>query len=427
MDRVINGELGAGREWYEQLLPVPVARILSGTVSEDPGSKFGQAFMQTVAQLEAAGVLDNLTTRDVNGVAVEDPAKLQEFYDTLQAQIKNNMVAYTLFGMWAPAAPGLPTNVVESDAWEMPRREDFDSEEAWLSAVKAAERQGAADWSWHEQGLASLKDQARMIFSELGYEAGMEWWIKNHPGELIWAPGYTSTSKVTGDTDATAPPTLAGIVWIEDNAEFLRRYHGVASYFMPQGTPGTDSGEFSQVAYDAQLEQGLRERKDLREFLTDVIVKRGERIYYDTKDDYNEAIARAEAAGDTATVETLEAEWQQHKQLLYLSNPLLQAKNVTYAENETNRQQQLAQLLRIMDDPISLRAIGDGQAQGVQQLLDAYREYETARADVKGKRGSAATSRRVQLKEAYEAEIARIVDTFPGLADLARGLFRVPA
>lgn len=428
MDKVLNGDLGAGREWYESVLPTPVNRIFSGAIRSDPGSQFGSAWMQSVMQMEAAGALDHLTGAD--------PGERQKFFDTLSAQTRNNMIARALLGFFAPAAPGLPSNAVDVAA--LPKAltvEDFsefpDPEAAYRAWLDDAEAQAAlgrapteVDWTWHKMGLDSLRDEFRSVVAQVGYADAMTWWATNHPGELIIATG--STSKV-GDASgaADAPATLAAAKWMQDNQQFLREYPGVGTYFLPEGNPGTPGGQFDQRAYNAQLEDGIRQKKELGEFLDDVIVKRGESIYYDTKDDYDQARANAERAGDTATLDQLDAEWAQHKALIYATNPLLAAKNASFAENTVYRQDQLRDLLRLMNDPRSARALG-GQADGVQSLLDAYRQWYVGTDAIKGNRSNTATRQREELRQAYEQGIARVTDQHPGLKDLANGVFRIP-
>jgi hypothetical protein len=428
MDKVINGEMGANREWFEQLLPTPVARIINGAIRTDPGSRFGQAYMQAVANMEAAGALDHL-----NGA---DPGELNDFHSTLQAQIRNNMVAGALFGLFAPAAPGLPENTVGGNVEDLEPidRDNYGNDEAYEAAL--AEREnllrtgnaGQADWAYHKQGIESLKAEARKVFAELPYEEAMEWWTRNHPGELIYAQSRAgSSSKLSDGSDgAQAPASLTAAGWMQDNMDFLRQYPGIGTYFIPAGTAGTEGGEFSDVAYRAQFELGVREKKELREFLDGVIVARGEHIYYETKDDYDEARAAAQNAGDTATLESLEAQWAQEKALIYGANPLLAAKNAGYAENVEVRAQQQAQLVSLMQDPQSYRALGQ-QALGVQDLMDAYGQYQRAMQQIQGERSRKAVQTRAQIKRNYEDSVATITDAYPGLADLARGLFRIPS
>jgi hypothetical protein len=423
MDRVINGEQGAGREAYEQFLPTAANRILSGALRTDPNSQFGATWMQSVAQMEAAGAIDGITGADAG--------EKQQFFDTLSAQVRNNMWGRVLFGLWAPASPMLPENTVTPEGLAPVDRADYGTDEAYQQALAdraAFDRQGQdADWSFHKAGLNSLKSQARKVFAELPYEEAMEWWVKNHPGELILAPGVAGTTKV-GDLAgaANAPATLAAAKWMENNAELLRDYPGVAVYLMPQGNPDTENGDFSQVAYNSQLEQGIRVKKELMEFLDDVIIKRGEGIYYDTKDDYDAAIAQARRMGDEAAVDSLEAQWLQEKQLIEATNPLFAAKNASYAENEVLRQQQILDLGRLMNDPRAYQAMGD-QALGIERLADAYAAYQRARDALSGARGPEAQRQRAQLADQYRATVDAVVGEFPGLSDLARGIFRIPS
>lgn len=428
VDTLLNGELGAGREWYEQLLPTPINRIINGAVREDSASRYGQAFMQAVANLEMAGVLDELTRDPETGQF--DPGQLEAVYNTLRSQIKNNMIATALYGMWAPATPGLPENAVDGewladhiDRDQFPEGEVGD--EQFAEAVRDAERVGEADWIYHKQGLENVRAEWQEISNKLPYADAMAYWTKHHPGELVVATAR-KTEVASAGSEAHVSATLTGVGWMESNQAFLAKYPGIATYFIPQGDPNGPGGQFSQVAYRAQIEQGIRQRVGLHEYLENVIVSRGEQQYYTARKPYKEAIERAQQAGDTGRVAQLQAAWTQEKNLIYAANPLLAAKQATFAENEARREAAMRDLATMMNDPESFRAIGN-QALGVQDLLDAFRRYSTGMEQIKGQRGTAAVSRRAQLQRQYEARVETITQAYPNLDDLASGLFRIPS
>jgi hypothetical protein len=102
-DKVINGELGAGREWWEQMLPSWANRIIGGVLpTEDMGSKYGAAIQSTLANMEAAGMFT-----DPQYQTPEGKAKLLH---ALQVGIHNDLLATAIFGFFAraprPTRPG---------------------------------------------------------------------------------------------------------------------------------------------------------------------------------------------------------------------------------------------------------------------------------------------------------------------------------
>jgi hypothetical protein len=419
MDKVINGDMGAGRAWYEQMLPSWANRIIGGVLSDDPASQFGSAYTNALVNLEAAGRLDQLTGTD--------PTAMARFQNDLKAQVANQMVARALFGFFAPASPSGPTNDVVADYRNeiAAARERGDEETAAKLEARDGQSVLTPDWSAHHAGIASLKDEYRQAVSKLGYEQAQTWWAANHPGELIFA--HSARTEV-GDSDAYAPATLTAAKWMQDNKHLLDNYGGkggIATYFMPQGTPGTTGGEYSDVAYRAQLEQGIREYKSLDDYFEQIVTQRGEAIYYDSKDDYDAEIAAATAQHDMARVAQLQDEWAQQKQLIYATNPLLAAKNAEYATSGVGQQQKLQQLNGLLADPTAVASLGD-QAAGVAQLMLAQRQFTAGTDAVKGQRGYVATAQRQSLRHDYQSAINQVLARWPGLEDLARGVFRVP-
>jgi hypothetical protein len=403
MDRVVNGELGAGRNWFEKLMPGVVSRLVSSIPDEDLGSQYGSAAASAIANMEAAGRLDEL-----NGA---DPTAIARFQNDLQAQIANQMFMRAIMGFFLPAAPSLPTNDTTD--------------------VETGERILKPDFVWEKAGLSSLKDEARSIFSQLPYEEALVWWQVHHPGELVYQPsGATAQTSVGGDLPgAQAPATIAASKWMQDNPYLIDEYGrkgGIATYFIPQGEPGTTGGEFSMDAYRAQLETGIREHKSLDEFFENIVIQRGEAVYFDTKDDVDAAIAAATAVGDTYQVSLIEDWWSQRKELIKASNPLMAAKFAAYATSGIARDRVIGQLNDLLADPQAIDAIGADQAGGVAELLLAQRDYEAAREAVYGERGFMATTAREAAKTEFDQRIAAVVARFPGLGDLARGAFRIP-
>jgi hypothetical protein len=429
LDKAVNGDLGAGRKWYETMLPSSVNRILGGVLSEDPASKFGAAYTQALFNMDAAGRLDAYRNGDASA-----KARLQ---DELATQVHNNLFATAIFGFFAPAAPTIDYKVDPNKGDTV----DGDAENSF--------RGNKADWSAHVTGLKSLKDEYRAMAARVGVEKANAWWAAVHPNELIYQQGGAGSRTVVGTTSAQAPATLRAAEWMQSNPDFIKAYGGkggVASYFLP-GTPGhyepdgkggqtfvPDPGaaggkddEYSDVAYRAQLETGMREYKSLDEVFDDIVVARGEQIYYNAKDKYDTLISQAEAAGDHITVKSLEDEWSAKKQEIYAGNPLLEQKNVSYATNSAQQKTAMAQLDKLIGDqsPQVAAAIGANR-DGLIELRQAFQSYQDGAAQLSGRRGAYAAGQRAGLKDSYASTVTSVQARYPELADVIRGVFRIP-
>jgi hypothetical protein len=390
VDKVINGELGAGREWWETMLPSWANRIISGVIpTEDMGSKFGAAIMSTMANQEAAGMYDDPKYQTPEGQA--------ELLNSLQVGIHNDMLALAIFGFFAPAAPTYEGGPIAEP-----------------------------DWSSHIEGLRSLKDEARQLFARLPYEEAKAWWMAVHPNESILAPTGQGSRTSVGAKSASAPATIAAASYLEKNTEFFANYGGkggIAAYFIPQGKAGTKNGEYSDVAYRAQLELGIRDYKSLDEYFTDVVTARGYAQYFALKDDYDAKKTRA--ASSPQLSDKVDAEWQAQRDQLMAANPLLAQRLAESAVDNARTGATMQSLYRLVNDtsPSTIKALGRNRA-GVQAMLDAKERYDKGAEQLGDRRGSAANRRRNQNKTAYDTEIAQLAEQFPGLADLARGVFR---
>jgi hypothetical protein len=413
LDTILNGQMGAGQNWYSMILPPSINRIIRGWIQSDPASQYGQAYAQAAQALGASGAFDKL---DGN-----DPTAISNVSDALGAQIRSNMVLNTLFGFFAPAAPAVGN----------------ESHGGAGSGTKA-------DWSAHMQGYNSLQEEAQKALADLGPTRFRLWWAATHPHELAYDP--TANSHTTGGTaNAFLPATLQAAVWSEQNQQFRHDYGGaggVAAYFIPshqnitgydaQGNPiigpdTTGQNSYNAIAYRAQLQDHARSYKPLQELIPDLIVQRGETEYYAAKDDYDARISAAKNSGDTYTAKQLTAEWSQKKQDIYAHNPLLAEKNASYATNGAVQAVAVGQLRKLVDDhsPSTTKAIGDLRG-GVQILLDALDQYNADDQALSGRAGSAATMARAQLRETYAAEVASVAQQYPDLADLVKGVFRTP-
>jgi hypothetical protein len=206
---------------------------------------------------------------------------------------------------------------------------------------------------------------------------------------------------------------------------------GVAAYFIPQGAPGTTDGSYSDVAYRAQLEAGIRTYKSLDDYFDQIVLSRGMNEYFQAKDAYDQQRSQLVASGDRSAAGQLDAQWQATKDDIEARNPLLAEKLAAGAENNAARDNQIGQLWQMVrdDTPSVTKALGDNRA-GVAAMLQAYADYQDASTALAGRSSNAATKQRQLLRATYDARIQELAGgpsaQYPELADLARGVFRLP-
>jgi hypothetical protein len=398
MDKVINGELGAGREWYEQLLPSTINRLLTNVVNTGDNSRLGQSVMSTLANMEAAGQLDDPKYQTPEGKA--------DLLHKLQVGTKNDLIMSTIFGFFLPAAPSYDTQV----------------------ETKGGYQGSETDFAARILGLRSLKDEARKVFADLPYEEAKAWWQANHPNELVLAPTGVGSKTTVGADAASAPATLAAAKYMQENYEFFRQYGGkggLAAYLIPQGPEGTVNGTYSDIAYRTQLELGIRDYKDLDTYFDDLVTSRGMADYFAAKDKYEADLA---AAGASPSLKRqVEAEWDATKEALDKANPLLSQKLAAYAVDNAANASTLARVEDLAADTsaATTKALGVNRG-GLIELIEARRQYEDTVGQLGDRRGNSATRQRDLARSTYDETVQEIGTRYPGLADMVRGVFRLP-
>jgi hypothetical protein len=177
------------------------------------------------------------------------------------------------------------------------------------------------------------------------------------------------------------------------------------------------------VAYRAQLELRIRDYKSLDEYFDDIVTSRGLQQYFAAKDEYD--AKKAQAASSPGVTRQLDAEWAQTRANIMAANPLLPVRLAGYAADNAAEGQTIQSLYRMVNDTSAstTQALGPNRA-GIKAMLDAKAQFDEANASLGDRRGSTANHRRQQNKTTYDAQITQLATQFPGLADLARGVFR---
>ncbi len=376
IDRLANGELGAGRPWYETWMPAPVAAVWK-TFNED-GAQFASAQRNAIVSLDAGGYLEKFRGPDVTAHDRE------VLLDSVRAQTRNQMALRGIFAFFAPASPTTP-------------EDDYGSETE-------------ADVLYRAAGIHSLKDEMRVMIDDYGYEKALAVWAKVHPNELAF---FTPGTEV--GTGADAPITLEATNWMGNNARLFEDYSEVAAYFIPNAP-----GEFSQVAYNAQLAIGVRSKKSLEQFADQVLVRNSTNEYYAAKDAADKAINDAKASGNTEYAKQIEESFSAWKKDFNATHPVFVEQQNLYGERANRRTQAVAELSQLLaNEDVS----GIPDAPGAAAMLQAYETYQQFQLSMSGDQSTDARVYKAQAAQSYRAYMLSVVAQYPGLIDLYNSVF----
>jgi hypothetical protein len=378
LDKVMRGELGAGRPAWESFMPSVARRMWRALDPDERDSQAAAAGRNAILALDAAGLTPGPDATQ---------AEIDTYIQRVRTATQNQMVLRAIFGVFAPGTPSSPEQSV-GDA-------------------------NAADPFYRAQGINTLTDEMRKMVNDYGYQKASVLWAALHPDKL----GYLETSTTTAGQNQFIPATAATEQWMQDHKGFLKANGAIGGYFIP-----TDPGEFSPTAWQAQLEMGLRKHKTLQEFYTDVRVSGAERTYYAAKDARDAEVAKHIAAGDEAGAKAIKANFSAWSQGFLAYNPLFAQKQATYGMRQVTAERAVAQLRTMLADP-STPALPE--LPGVQDMVDAYAAHTQFSAQLKGQRSAEATAARASEISGYEDYQKRLVQAYPGLQDLYNGVFRV--
>jgi|GEM_PF-3842551 len=376
LDLAMRGQLGAGRPVWESFMPTALRRFWAALDGDERDSQTASAVKNAIVHLDAAGLVPPPDAT---------PAERDAFLQRIRVGAHNQLLMRATFATFAPGAPSQPEQATEGDA---------------------------ADPFYRAQGIASLQDEARKMISDFGYGKALAVWTKLHPDKLAF---FVSGSETAGKSQVV-PATRAAEQWMQDHRGMLGKYKTVAGYFIP-----TDPGEFSQQAWQAQLESGLRTRKDIGEFYADVRVRGAERTYYAALDARDKAVADALATGDEDGARGIKEGFRLWSEQFQSYNPLFSEKQSTYQTRVVQAQQALAELRAMLDDP---DVPGLPDLPGVRAMVDAYAAHVQWGAQLRGIRSAEATASRDGEQAAFGRYMAQLVGRYPGLRDLYNGLFR---
>jgi hypothetical protein len=356
IDTAINGPVGTGETWT-QLVPTVARQVLKNMSTDQRNSVMASSMSGAFANLAAAGLVPS--TQNASSEV------MNQFRNRLQSQVRSQLFLRAVFGFFSPAAPSAPSEGTSASG---------------------------ADFAWSMSGIQQLSDEYKQILNETGGDVGRANAVFTtlHPDEVVYkvdgAPSdetkMPASAYETGRSGSTVKgaylaSTDSALQWMTTHADFVKQYPSVSAYFLPNSTTNEP---FSDAAYQAQLELGLRQRKSPQEFMDAVYLKHAESMYYPTVKAYDAKIAEVKLTGDKATASYWTASKSNWEQTYQSINPLLKAKMQDYGNARAKAGNQLIDLQHMYDN----NAVPDGQRVLLGQLLQSYKDYENLIQQYKG-------------------------------------------
>lgn len=377
VELAMEGELGAGRGWWETFMPTALRRFMElGFDHDDLGSTVGGAAATALLNATVLGQLPD----------TGNPEAMQDFVANTQTQTWNMLVGRALFAFMAPAAPSLPEMY----------------------------GQGEADWAWRESGIQGLHDEFRAMVAALGRDKALVAWQELHPEAMIYDIGRTET----GAPGSQFGVALQSAQWVFDNRQLFDNpeYRQVAAYFVPD-----HPGEFNPTAWNALLQMSVRQYKDISTYYQQIVERGAVSEWFSVRDREEAALAEARANGDP--LQPIEDAFRAEKEAVRARYPILGSFFGNSQMRGERRRQQARALEQMVNDPdITREMIPD--IDGVVDMLQLYRTYEAAQEELRNQRSTQATVTRQTLERQYETAMLDIIARYPSLNDLYQGVFR---
>lgn len=288
LEQGVIGERGAGRPYWEQIMPTTLTRLIhAATDSPETSPQMASAMMQAIQYLEATGngLRDDATT-----------VETEHYFERVQAWTRVLFFTRLVFGFSVPAAPEV----------------QFDPD--------------------------NLNEEFRGLLTALPIDEAVEEFLRRHPDATSYTVFQSETAAPT-----VLPITEDAMRFMDNHREFLASYPAAAAWFFPQPGPNDPT---DLRAYREQLSLHLRTRKTPRQFYEDIKFAEAAAVYFPSRDRKDAALERAEGP----RADQIRRSWSKWKDGFLASHPVF-ASELVQPDRELKRQESLGQLRAGVADP----------------------------------------------------------------------------
>lgn len=378
VDQKLNGSAGQGKGFFATLEPSLLKKI-TDPMANGRDSITTSAMVGSLYNLYAAGLVPK------DGAS---PSEIETFFGRHRTQTKTQLYLRAVLGAFSPATIKTPENENGSSK---------------------------ADFAYAISGVQGLRDEYKSLLNDTGGDVARATaiWTALHPDLTV----YTQSGSQSTTSRAVMPATDAALGWMNKHLDFINKYKSVAAFFIPEQSKGDP---YSQGAYRAQLEEGLRQRKTPEEFLNGVRVASAASVYYQVEDQYKSDLAAAKAAGNTDLASAHRADWLAWSKQFKALHPTFATHTEGSAANVVEAQGKLSDLRSMVKNGDVPGGLGS-TVSGMLQAYDGYREFVRAHP---GGTNQAQADRSSALSM-FQDYLTQVVAARPAVGDLYAGVFRV--
>lgn len=386
VDQKFNGAAGAGQGVVATLTPTIAKRVtdiawpeLSG---QDPwqarDSQTASAMIGSIYYLSLAGLLPP---------ADATYQQQEEAKSRIAVGAQSQLYVRALFSMLSPASLGLPDN-----------------------------GDGTADYAYIQSGIRGLRDEFLQLVNDVkgDYPRALAIWTRLHPDDTV----FTQSKSQATTAHTYLPSTTKALDWMQQNTGFIDKYKNVAAFFLP---PAANTDPYSSAAYNAQIEDGMRERKTPQEFLDGARVASASTLYYDQEDRYKKMLAQAKGQNDSAQVAYLQDRWAGWSKDFLARNPTFAVHRYQGSSLNVNAKEQLASLEQMVQSGEVPN--GPRMQQAVSGMVTAWRQYQDAKLHYPGQ-DTYSRSQKSALFTQFQDYLSSVVKAVPEASALYTGIFR---
>lgn len=412
----LEGPQAASTGFVRSLVPTTVVRIWQDATSSPGNSaQFSSAMMQAIQYLEATGhgigtvATNNLGQINVPGIPphaanltpgdyvtnaagreyvyqpdgtwkANDPAAMAEYQQRVKNWTRVFLINRTLFGFTGPASP-----------------------------------QGLFD-------PKHLNEDLQALLKNLPFQDALAVFMKEHPDASAYTVFQTSTQ--AGDP---LPATADAMSFLNANKSFMDNHTLAGAYFLPAVDT---TGKFDLQAYQTQLAEQLRLKKDPAEFWKEIAYSTAATTYFNAEDRKNQLLRNPGAVG--MNYQQINQAWVSASQQFLSANPLFASQlgvtpdtpgSLTGGQSTTyTRSDLLKDLVAALNDPTVPQT---QQTEHVRTLVNSYIHLEAMVAPY-GTPGTTSLSytQRYAIETSYANQVQAYVAANPDVQGLYQRLIR---
>ena len=245
---------------------------------------------------------------------------------------------------------------------------------------------------------SDLGVELQQLTETLGFEEGIERWLKKYPNATPYSVFRTET-----DSGASIPAADETVTFLKEHGSVLENYQMAAAYLIPR--PLSSSKNYTK-AWDVQTEYDLRQYRDDDEFYRAIKFAQFAPEYFERRERFESLKARYKG---TAMVQELQHRWSQYTSWVKENQPTFWDE-LTSSDRAEKRRNIIRQLDAARTDPSV--PITDA-SRAIYQALDAFKMYEAAMGQIAGYRGKEFTAARNNIRARFIGHMESMSDAYP--------------